>query len=106
MSAALSRTGRRFGAPFEVVYDQLRFSGEVIGNMVRAFKYREVIQAQIAEVAVGSGAVLLGGGMFFVIGSLTFFTGTAVGLEGFVALDQIGAQAYTGLVGSFGSSLV
>jgi len=104
MSAVLSRTGRRIGAPFEVVFDQLRFSGEVVTNLVRAFKYREVIQAQIAEVAVGSGAILLGGGMFFVIGSLTFFTGTAVGLEGFVALDQIGAQAYTGLVGSFANT--
>lgn len=104
MSAVLSRTGRRIGAPFETVFDQLRFAGEVVSNMVRAFKYRQVIATQIAEVAVGSGAVLLGGGMFFVIGSLTFFTGTAVGLEGYVALDQIGAQAYTGLVGSFANT--
>ena len=86
------------------MWDQFRFYGEVLRHVVGAWKYREVIARLVAEVAVGSGALLIGGGMFFVIGALTFFTGTAVGLEGYVGLDQIGAQAYVGLVSAFANT--
>src|SRR3712207_4575280 len=101
---ALMRTGRRVGAPFETMWDQFRFYGEVLRHMVSAWKYAGVIGRLVAEVAVGTGAMLIGGGMFFVIGSLTFFTGTAVGLEGYVGLDQIGAQNYVGLVSAFANT--
>ncbi|HVM12767.1 MAG TPA: ABC transporter permease [Egibacteraceae bacterium] len=100
----LLRAGRRVGAPFAQLWDQFRFYGEALGGMVRAFKYGGVILRLTTDVAVGAGALVIGGGMFFVIGSLSFFTGTAVGLEGYVALDQIGAQAYTGLIGAFANA--
>ncbi|CAN5126518.1 ABC transporter permease [soil metagenome] len=102
--APLSRVGRRLGSPFEGLYDQLAFYGEALRGLPLAFKYGGVILSLITDVAIGAGALVLGGGMFFVIGSLAFFTGTAVGLEGYVALDQIGAQAYVGLVGSFANT--
>jgi phospholipid/cholesterol/gamma-HCH transport system permease protein len=35
---------------------------------------------------------------------MSFFTGTEVGLQGFKGLQQIGAQAFTGLVGSFANT--
>jgi phospholipid/cholesterol/gamma-HCH transport system permease protein len=102
--STIMRTGRAVGAPFALLWDQLRFVGEVLSNMVAAFKYGGVILRLVTDVAVGAGALIIGGGMFFVIGSLAFFTGTAVGLEGYVALDQIGAQAYVGLVSSFANT--
>lgn len=102
--APLSRFGRRLGGPFENVYDQFAFYGEALRGMPRAFKYGGVILTLITDVAIGAGALVLGGGMFFVIGALAFFTGTAVGLEGYVALDQIGAEAYVGLVASFANT--
>jgi phospholipid/cholesterol/gamma-HCH transport system permease protein len=37
----------------------------------------------------------------FVIFSMSFFTGTEVGLQGFKGLQQIGAESFTGLIGSF-----
>jgi phospholipid/cholesterol/gamma-HCH transport system permease protein len=46
----------------------------------------------------------VGGGMIFVIFSMSFFTGTEVGLQGFKGLEQIGAQSFTGLVGSFANT--
>ena len=36
--------------------------------------------------------------MFFVVVSIAFFTGTEVGLEGFNGLQQIGAEAFTGVI--------
>jgi phospholipid/cholesterol/gamma-HCH transport system permease protein len=100
----LARIGRRIGAPFEGIYDQLAFYGEALRDLPRAFRYGSVITRLITDVAVGAGALIIGGGMFFVIGSLAFFTGTAVGLEGYVGLEQIGAQAYVGLVSSFANT--
>ena len=102
--SAVLRTGRRIGAPFETLWDQFHFYWEVLRHIFSAWKYASVIGRLVAEVAVGAGALIIGGGMFFVIGSLTFFTGTAVGLEGYVGLDQIGAQAYVGLVSAFANT--
>jgi phospholipid/cholesterol/gamma-HCH transport system permease protein len=63
--------------------------------------WRSVILPQISDVVVGAGSIIVGGGMLFVIGALAFFTGTQVGLEGVAGLEQIGAQAYVGLISSF-----
>lgn len=104
LPARLSRFGRTLGSPLEQVWDQIAFWVEALRGLPRAFSYGSVILTLIADVAIGAGALVLGGGMFFVIGSLSFFTGTAVGLEGYVALDQIGAQAYVGLIGSFANT--
>jgi phospholipid/cholesterol/gamma-HCH transport system permease protein len=38
--------------------------------------------------------------MFFVIFAMSFFTGTEVGLQGFKGLEQIGAEAFTGVISS------
>jgi phospholipid/cholesterol/gamma-HCH transport system permease protein len=52
----------------------------------------------MSDISIGSGALVVGGGMFFVVVSISFFTGTEVGLEGFNGLQQIGAQAFTGVI--------
>lgn len=57
-----------------------------------------------ADLSVGPGALVVGGGTFLMIGSLAFFTGAVVGLEGFIALEQIGAQSFVGLVSSFANT--
>ena len=55
-------------------------------------------------MTIGAGALIVGAGTFFVIFSMSFFTGTQVGLEGFQGLQQIGAQAFTGLVSSWANT--
>jgi phospholipid/cholesterol/gamma-HCH transport system permease protein len=102
--ASLVRTGRRIGGPFEQLWDQLAFFARCLRELPLAFKYGPVILRLVTDVAVGAGALIIGGGMFFVIGSLSFFTGTAVGLEGYVGLEQLGAQAYVGLIGAFANT--
>ncbi|HWH33026.1 MAG TPA: ABC transporter permease, partial [Egibacteraceae bacterium] len=98
------RIGRRIGGPFETVWDQFRFYGEVLRGLPTSFRYGSVILRLITDVTVGAGALILGGGMFFVIASLAFFTGAVVGFEGYVGLEQIGAQAYVGLVSSWANT--
>lgn len=88
--------------PFEEFADQMRFWGEAIAAMPYSLKWwRSVILPQISDVVVGAGSLIVGGGMLFVIAALAFFTGTQVGLQGVASLEQIGAQAYVGLISSF-----
>src|SRR5256885_14324648 len=58
----------------------------------------------ISDITIGAGALIVGGGMVFVIVPMSFFTGTEVGLQGFKGLQAIGAESFTGLVGSFANT--
>jgi len=88
------------------LWSQFAFYGRIIAGLVtfRWVKYWKDIIALISDITIGAGALIVGGGMFFVIFSMSFFTGTQVGLESFKGLQQIGAQAFTGLVSSVGNA--
>jgi phospholipid/cholesterol/gamma-HCH transport system permease protein len=96
------------GNLLEEVGKQLTFYGQVLGeilfNMRIKWKYRTVLFNLISDITIGAGALIIGGGMVFVIFSMSFFTGTEVGLQGFKGLQQIGAEAFTGLIGSFANT--
>ncbi|MGH9297473.1 MAG: MlaE family ABC transporter permease [Acidimicrobiales bacterium] len=82
------------------VFEQVSFAFRLLVLMPRGLKYRKEISDHIADIAMGAGALIVGGGMFFVISTIAFFTGTEVGLEGFTGLQQIGAQTFTGVIAS------
>jgi phospholipid/cholesterol/gamma-HCH transport system permease protein len=52
-------------------------------------------------VGFGSGALGLIGGTVGVMIGLTLATGTVVGLQGYAALNQIGAAAFTGFISAY-----
>jgi phospholipid/cholesterol/gamma-HCH transport system permease protein len=87
---------------------QLAFYGAVMGEILFNWrikvKYRSVMLNLVSDITIGAGALIVGGGMVFVIFSMSFFTGTEVGLQGFKGLEQIGAEAFTGLIGSFANT--
>ena len=84
---------------------QLSFYGLALAWMPRTFVHywKEWVRL-LAEISLGSGALLVGGGTFGVIFFLSFFTGTQVGLEGFKGLQLIGAEAFSGFVSAFGNT--
>ena len=86
--------------PVSQVYDLVVFSGRILRRMPQALKHRKVILSLVADMTIGAGAVVVGGGMIFVIFFLAFFTGTEVGLQGFTALQQIGAESFSGVISS------
>ena len=95
---------RPFGV-FEEFADQMRFWGRAIRGMGPAIrKYPRGILEQISDVVIGAGSLMVGGGLLFVIASMSFFTGTQVGLEGVAGLKTIGAEAYVGLVSSWANT--
>jgi phospholipid/cholesterol/gamma-HCH transport system permease protein len=85
-------------------YGQLRFYARIVRAMPRALRYPREILVLMSDITLGSGALIVGGGMFFVVVSIAFFTGTEVGLEGFNGLQQIGAEAFTGVITSLANT--
>ena len=83
---------------FEDFYIQLKFYVRILRAMPAALRYPREILVLMSDITLGSGALVVGGGMFFVVTSIAFFTGTEVGLEGFNGLQQIGADAFTGVI--------
>ena len=101
----LSGPFRKAGGSLEDLGGQLAFYARAIAWMPRTLVHypREVLRL-LAEVSLGSGALLVGGGTVGVIFFLSFFTGTQVGLEGFKGLQLIGAEAFSGFVSAFGNT--
>jgi phospholipid/cholesterol/gamma-HCH transport system permease protein len=87
-----------------LVSEQVTFYLRVLWSLPRGLRYRSEIFSLVTEIAIGPGALIIGGGMFFVVMSISFFTGTEVGLEGFAGLQQIGAQAFTGVISSLANT--
>jgi len=96
------------GNGLEEVGKQLSFyasiMGELLFNWRIKWKYKSVVFNLVSDITIGAGALIVGGGMVFVIFSMSFFTGTEVGLQGYKGLQQIGAEAFTGLIGSFANT--
>ncbi len=84
--------------------EQSQFYFRTLWVLPKGLKYRKEIFALISDITSGAGALIIGGGMFFVVVSIAFFTGTEVGLEGFTGLQQIGAQAFTGVISSLANT--
>jgi phospholipid/cholesterol/gamma-HCH transport system permease protein len=85
--------GRQLGFYVRILSEILR------GRWIRR-RYLSQLFGMISDITIGASALIVGGGMVFVIFSMSFFTGTEVGLQGFKGLEQIGAQDFTGLVGA------
>ena len=108
IAKAPGRVAKGVGDLLEEVGRQLTFYGQVLGEILFnwriKWKYRSVMLSLVSDITIGAGALIVGGGMVFVIFSMSFFTGTEVGLQGFKGLQQIGAEAFTGLIGSFANT--
>jgi phospholipid/cholesterol/gamma-HCH transport system permease protein len=100
-----ARTGKiRYAPSYEGLFGQLLFWWHALRAMPKALRYRRQIAGIVSDITIGVGALVVGAGTFFVIFSMSFFTGTQVGLEGFQGLRSIGAEAFTGLVSSWANT--
>src|SRR6266513_4515470 len=105
-STIIKKPYEAVGNALEEVGRQLGFFGKVLVQIPAVLRPKRisVVLNLVSDITIGAGALIVGGGMVFVIFSMSFFTGTEVGLQGFKGLQQIGAQAFTGLVGSFANT--
>lgn len=100
--------GRAVGNLLEETGRQLTFYGTILSELLFnwriKWKYRGIVLNLVSDITIGAGALVVGAGMVFVIFSMSFFTGTEVGLQGYAGLEQIGAEAFTGIIGSFANT--
>jgi phospholipid/cholesterol/gamma-HCH transport system permease protein len=90
------------GGALEGMGEQLSFYGRCLGWAPKTVaRYKKEVIRLLAEVTLGSGGLALIAGTVGVIIGLSFFTGTEVGLQGFLALDQIGAAAFAGFLSAY-----
>jgi phospholipid/cholesterol/gamma-HCH transport system permease protein len=86
----------------DLLGDQLTFYAKALAWTPRAVRrYPKEILRLLSEVSFGGGALALIGGTVGVMIGMTLFTGTVVGLQGYAALNQIGAAAFTGFVSAY-----
>ncbi len=108
LTKPITGVGHSVADALEDVGRQLSFYGRVLWEVVTLnvlrLKYKNIVFSLVSDITVGAGALIVGAGMVFVIFSMSFFTGANVGLQGYSGLEQIGAQAFTGLVGSFANT--
>jgi phospholipid/cholesterol/gamma-HCH transport system permease protein len=99
------KTGKiRYAPSYDGLFGQLLFWWHALRALPKALHYRRQIAGIVSDITIGVGALVVGAGTFFVIFSMSFFTGTQVGLEGFQGLRSIGAEAFTGLVSSWANT--
>ncbi|MFD0902245.1 MlaE family ABC transporter permease [Actinomadura sediminis] len=107
--ATAGKAGRTFGRWLNVPLQRLDDFGHQLSFYLRAFawtfralrRYRTEVMRLLAEVSLGTGGLAVIGGSVVIVGFMTFFTGSQVGLQGFESLDQIGTAAFTGFVASY-----
>lgn len=107
--AAPTKAGRAAGRAVSVPLERLDDLGHQLSFYARAFawifrvlhRYRTEVLRLLAEVSLGTGGLAVIGGTAAIVGFMTFFTGTEVGLQGFNALNQIGTAAFTGFISSY-----
>jgi phospholipid/cholesterol/gamma-HCH transport system permease protein len=98
----LSAAGDRSLGWLDLLGDQLLFYLRVLVWVPRALRrYLKEVLRLLSEVSFGSGALGLIGGTVGVMIGMTLFTGTVVGLQGYAALNQIGAAAFTGFISAY-----
>ncbi|GAA4940841.1 phospholipid/cholesterol/gamma-HCH transport system permease protein [Actinomycetospora succinea] len=100
-----SRARRAAEAPLGVLDtlgDQASFYTRTLGWIPKSVtRYRREVLRLLTEVAFGSGALALIGGTVVIVATLTFFTGSVVGLQSYSALNQIGTSAFSGFVTAY-----
>jgi phospholipid/cholesterol/gamma-HCH transport system permease protein len=66
--------------------------------------YKNEVLRLLADISWGSGAILVGGGTIGVMLTLSLFTGTQVGIEGFNGLEIIGLAPLTGFLSAYANT--
>ena len=97
--------GRRVFRGFEAIGEQMSFHARVIVDAVFVIpRHPGEVMRIIGDITWGAGVLIVGAGTAGVIFFMAFITGGLVGLEGFKALQLIGAESFSGFVSAFGNT--
>jgi phospholipid/cholesterol/gamma-HCH transport system permease protein len=108
VNAPSTRFGRgavlasQFAAGWNRVGRQTQFYIFTLRSIADTFSsYRVELLRQVAQMALGTGALLLIGGTVVIVAFLTMSAGALVAVQGYNALANIGVDALVGFVSAF-----
>ena len=85
----------RVGRQIQFYASTLRSTGDALVN------YKVELLRQVAQMALGAGALVLIGGTVAIVGFLTLSSGALVAVQGYNALASVGVDALVGFVSAF-----
>jgi len=85
----------RVGRQIQFYASTLRSTGDALAN------YKVELLRQVAQMALGAGALVLIGGTVAIVGFLTLSSGALVAVQGYNALASVGVDALVGFVSAF-----
>ncbi len=92
----------RFAGPVDSFGEQALFYGESMRYIPNALtRYRKETIRLIAEMTMGTGALVLIGGTVGVAAFLTLASGGVIAVQGYESLGNIGIEALTGFLSAF-----
>jgi phospholipid/cholesterol/gamma-HCH transport system permease protein len=100
--ARIRRPARAFAAGYNRIGEQAQFYARTIrsvGDVVKNYKV-ELVRL-VAQMSLGTGALIMIGGTVAVVGFLMLAAGALVGQEGYSTLEGIGVEALMGFVAAF-----
>ena len=96
---------RRSTSGLEALGKQVAFYAKVVVDCFIVIpRYPGEVMRVMGDITWGSGALIVGAGTAGVIFFMAFITGGLVGLEGFKALQLIGAESFSGFISAFGNT--
>ncbi|QZT61117.1 ABC transporter permease [Mycolicibacterium austroafricanum] len=91
-----------FAAGWNRLGAQVRFYAETLAAVPDAVvHYRTELLRLIAQMGLGSGALVVVGGTVAIVGFLTMTTGALVAVQGYNQLASVGFEALTGFASAF-----
>jgi phospholipid/cholesterol/gamma-HCH transport system permease protein len=101
-SLRIRRFFSRFAGPVDNFGEQALFYGESMRYIPNALtRYRKETIRLIAEMTMGTGALVLIGGTVGVAAFLTLASGGVIAVQGYESLGNIGIEALTGFLSAF-----
>jgi phospholipid/cholesterol/gamma-HCH transport system permease protein len=93
---------RAIAGPWNQIGVQTKFYGRTLRSTGLAIThYRVELMRIIAQMGLGSGALIVIGGTVAIVGFLTVTTGALVAVQGYTDFAEIGVEALTGFASAF-----
>ncbi len=98
----LARARNRLGAELDQIGTQTRFYFLTLARIPDAvINYRPELLRLIAQMGLGSGALVAIGGTVVIVGFMTMTTGAVVAAQGYTQFQSVGVEAFTGFASAF-----
>lgn len=93
---------RKWSARWNRIGEQAEFYGRTVRSIVDAFRlYKWELVRLMAQMSLGTGALVVIGGTVAIVGFLTLSTGALVAVQGYNQFAQVGVEALTGFASAF-----